>query len=176
MKTVYKYISLNALAAVILLCGCASQHTKVPNPTEITSVGCQEGGVIYSDGAVVGIGGVVFQCTGGQWKSTGKTCEPDVTFLFQGEALVGNTVYTVEPGHNPVVISAYQPKYLVFSKADHDLAIKNITARCLVAVYVWTGPAGELVIRHYKVEGNSRITVTREGVKGRCIGEVPCPS
>jgi hypothetical protein len=173
MKTVYKYASLNVLAVVVLLCGCASHHTKVTNPTEITSVGCQEAGVIYSDGAVVGIGGVVFKCTGGQWKSTGKTCEPDVTFLFQGEALVGNTVHTVGPGQYPVVVSAYQPKYLVFSKADHELRIKNTSSQSILAVYAWTGSAGELVIRHYIVQGNSQVIVKREGVRGQCIGETP---
>lgn len=179
MKMIYKngWLFAGIFGAVAGLCGCAT-HEKIANPTPPpTSIGCQYHGVMYSDGAVVGREGTIYRCTAGQWLSTGKTCEPDVTILFQGDALVGNSVVSVAPGQYPAVISAYQARYIVVSRvSDIAFGIKNTSSQCLVAVYVWTGPEGQPIIRHYMVPAGMQINVHQEGHSGRIIAEVPCPT
>ena len=180
MKTLIKKVLLFAgiFEVVVALCGCASNSSKQPiaNPAgNVATVGCQYEGIIFSEGAVVGQAGSVFICKDGDWQRTMRVCDPDVTILFQGKAVVGNRVLSVAEGQNPIAISAYRPRYLLFFfGGPSQLGIKNMTSRCMVAVYVWNPSNGAPIIRHYSVEANSQINVEREGVSGQCIAEIPC--
>ena len=119
---------------------------------------------------------ICMQSTEIVWQRTMRVCDPDVTILFQRQvAVVGNRVLSVAEGQNPIAISAYRPRYLLFFfGGPSQLGIKNMTSRCMVAVYVWNPSNGAPIIRHYSVEANSQINVEREGVSGQCIAEIPC--
>jgi hypothetical protein len=195
MKTLYKDILSFAgiFGAIVVLSGCASNENT--NPTGITSQGGQYKGVIYSDGAVVGQDGRECMCRGGQWQPTGGICKTNVTLLIQGDALVGNTVYSVAQGQNPLVIPAYVPKYLEFfqvkpssialenvdssafwllSRYPPLLEIMNKSPDCIEADYVWFPADGKPIVRNYRVCGNSEALAKQEGTTGYCIGEFPC--
>jgi hypothetical protein len=195
MKTLYKDILPFAgiFGAVVLLSGCASNENT--NSTGITSQGGQYRGVIYSDGAVVGQDGRECVCRGGQWQPTGGICDTNVTLLIQGDALVGNTVYSVAEGQKPLVIPSYVPQYLEFFHVNpSSLALENVDpsafwllnsdpplleivnkcADCIDADYVWTPAEGKPIVRIYRVCGYSETFAKPEGVTGYCIGEFPC--